>query len=330
MQFRAGSRLESASGPGPTASSALSAPDRERSGCSAQTFSSLLPAKPYCADEVRDGLLILPVRQALTKRHVQLNGPSTFRFMIYDIDYPGAYFASRDGILPPPNVVMINKHNKHAHYAYMLETPVARHSAARLAPLRYFSAVETGFTRRLGADHFFAGLIAKNPLHPDWLVEWTRQQPYSLGELHDWLFPRDLRWQSRPEHTFGASRNVACFDVLRNYAYANVLAFKKSGGSVDGLAGRLFDLALTVNNGFAHPLGIGEIRAIAKSVAKWVWQRFTDQTFRAMQARRGMLGAERRWAGHISVEDTKPWLAQGVSRATYYRTRAAKAVVEPD
>jgi hypothetical protein len=287
--------------------------------CSPATFASLLPKKPYCADEVRDGLRILPAKLAITKRHIQVNSPNAFRFILHDIDYPGSYYAARDGILPPPNIIMVHKQKKHAHCAYMLETPVARHSAARLAPLRFFAAVENGFRRRLMADPNFTGLIIKNPLHSDWHVEWLRENPYTLTELHGWLFPRDLEGNSQLERWSGASRNVACFDVLRLYAYKNVLQLKKAGENLSGFESRLFELAMTTNYDFSVPLTFGELRSISRSVAKWVWRVFSDSAFSALQSVRGRRGAACRWADHSSVEAAQPWVPQGISRATYYR-----------
>ena len=38
----------------------------------------------------------------------------------------------RDACLPPPNAIVINKANGHAHALTLLATPVAKHSAARV------------------------------------------------------------------------------------------------------------------------------------------------------------------------------------------------------
>ena len=117
---------------------------------------------------------------ALEYRHIQLNGPATFRWMGHDIDRGDAYFAHCDANLPEPNFIAINPDNGHGHCAVLLVEPVARHSAARTEPLRFYGAVERGIARRLGADRRYVGLIIKNPLHPHWRVEWRRDEPYSL------------------------------------------------------------------------------------------------------------------------------------------------------
>ena len=126
-------------------------------------------------------------------RHIQLNGPTTFRWMPHDIDHSGAYFAHRDANVPEPNVIAINPENGHAHCAVLLTTPIARHAASRVGPLRFYGAVERGIARRIGADRQYFGLICKNPVHADWRVEWRRAEPYTLSELADWLFSEDMR-----------------------------------------------------------------------------------------------------------------------------------------
>ena len=128
-------------------------------------FAELIPPKPYCCDYPEHGLKIRTHAAALKRRHIQFNGPNTFSWMLHDIDRSDAYFAHADACLPPPNIIALNPENGHGHSAILLATPVARHSASRLAPLRFFADVERGFARRLGADRRYTGLIAKNPLH---------------------------------------------------------------------------------------------------------------------------------------------------------------------
>jgi hypothetical protein len=93
-----------------------------------QAFPDLIPAKPYCADFLDDGLCIRSKSTALRRRHIQLNGPSNFTWMPHDIDRLGAFYAHDDANVPQPNVIMINPANGRAHAAYLLANPVARHS----------------------------------------------------------------------------------------------------------------------------------------------------------------------------------------------------------
>lgn len=73
-----------------------------------------------------------------------------------------------------------------------------------------------------------------------------------------------------------------------------------------------------MNRQFSTPLGESEVRGIAKSVAKWTWKRFTEQGLSNIQSARARI----RWAGHVAESTTKPWLAMGISRRTYYRRKA--------
>ena len=219
--------------------------------------------------------------------------------MPHDIDHPGAYFAHDDANVPQPNVIMVNPDNGHAHAAYLLATPVARHSASRVRPLQFYGAVERGIARRLGADRGYVGLIAKNPLHPHWRVEWRREAPYTLPELADWLFDRDMAPDTSVKTTFGAGRNVTVFDELRAIAYREVLQFKREDAGIAGLGAfraRLEAVALGINRQFPHALKLSEVRAIAKSVSKWTWRRFTKERFSARQSHRAKARTRRNLA----------------------------------
>ena len=240
--------------------------------------------------------------------------------MPHDIDHPGAYFAHRDANIPEPNVIAINPENGHGHSAVLLASPVARHSAARVEPFRFYSAVERGIARRISADRQYVGLITKNPMHAHWRVEWRRDEPYTLGELADWLFFEDMPPDATVETTLGAGRNCAVFDELRLIAYREVLTFKRTG-SLDAWAARCERLAIALNQRFPRAMRLSEVRAIAKSVARWTWRNFGAEKFPARQSLRGARRATQMWAGHISAESTKPWLAGGISRRTWYRRR---------
>jgi hypothetical protein len=53
------------------------------------------------------------------------------------------------------------------------------------------------------------------------------------------------------------------------------------------------------------------VRSIALSVARFTWRHFSTENYSELQRRRINI----RWADHISAEVTKPWAAEGVSRA---------------
>ncbi len=185
-------------------------------------FISLLPRKPYCADDVEQGLVIRSRIPAIKYRHIQLNCPKTFRWLSFDVDVSGAYFSHDDGNLPPPNFIAENPANGHAHIVYRLRTPVQNFAGSRSSPLHYLAAVQRGMRRRLCADPNYTGLVAKNPFHPHWRAEWLAREPYDLSELADWLFPHNTLPEPKRERS-GLGRNCDVFDDTRYWAYRNVL-----------------------------------------------------------------------------------------------------------
>ena len=72
-------------------------------------------------------------------------------------------------------------------------------------------------------------------------------------------------------------------------------------------------------------LSDNEVKAIARSVAKYTYKHFSEAGFSAVQAHRGRKGGIK--SGEVrrqgSVAESQPWVAMGISRATYYRRKAA-------
>ena len=128
--------------------------------------------------------------------------------------------------------------------------------AARVEPLHFYGAVERGIARRMGADRRYSGLITKNPVHPHWRVEWRREEPYTLPELADWLFPEDMQPDFSVETTLGVGRNCTVFDELRLIAYREVRAFKRNG-SLDTFRARLERVAIGINMQFPEAASTG-------------------------------------------------------------------------
>jgi hypothetical protein len=286
-------------------------------------FASLIPSRPYCVDDVGDRLMVRTRQHALEHRHVQLNGPTAFQWMPHDVDRCDAYFAHRDANIPEPTFIAINRTNGHAHCAILLAAPVVRVPfATRDAPLRFYSAVERGIAHRIGADRAYVGLIAKNPLHPAWDVEWRCDEPYSLEELADWLRFEDMRPDPSIETTFGAGRNITVFDEARQIAYREVQDYKRAGDFA-AWCDRCMRVATAVNQQFPQPLRFSEIRSIARSISKWTWRNIVRPKFSRLQAWRGKRGMKKRWAGRVSERQAKPWLELGISERTYHRRKQA-------
>lgn len=90
-------------------------------------------------------------------------------------------------------------------------------------------------------------------------------------------------------------RNVQVFNEVRTIAYREVRSFKRNGATIELFCDRLERIAAGVNLEFAAPLPPRELRSTARSIAKWVWSRFSENRFSEIQSARGeKSGAARR------------------------------------
>lgn len=252
-------------------------------------FEEHLPARPWCTDYLPAGLVVRGKMQAMTKQYIQPNGPTHLYWLSFDVDRPTASFDWDDRHCPPPNIVVTNPDNGHAHLLYGLEVPVRKAPDAQLKPLRYAAAVEYGILEKLEADYGYAGLIVKNPLHEHWSVQCPQDAPYSLGWLADYIDLDRIDYRKKPAD-YGLGRNVTVFNSLRTWAYKAIRD--------DWPRYEVWHQACKVRaagyNTFPCPLPESEIRATAKSVARWVYENFDAATFSAIQAARGRKSGEAR------------------------------------
>lgn len=246
-------------------------------------FRQRLPRKPYHTDAVGDGLRIRDVQRALAARYIQPNGPTHRYWLVYDVDRNGAALDWSDRSAPPPTIVAQNPDNGHAHLIYGLDVPVRTAPDAKTGPLRYAAAVDCALRALLDADAGYSGLICKNPLNQYWRVTEWEPRLYTLGDLDSWL---DLsayadRRKRLPE--YGLGRNCTLFEKLRLWAYR---AIRQGWPDFD----RWHEAVLTRARGyndFEAPLPDSEVKATAKSVAKWTHQYLSPAGFSAAQAQRG-------------------------------------------
>nr|WP_236758225.1 replication initiation protein [Aeromonas salmonicida] len=239
---------------------------------------------------------------------MQHNPPPHVACLVFDVDSPDGYEAWKEAGLPAPNWVTVNPLNCHAHYGYYLAAVVARTSAAKQKPLRYLAAIEHVLAKRLGADMGYAGLITKNPVHGDWWTIWHHSEPFSLDYLAEFCPDADLAAYSRRsrKEVGGLGRNVTVFDNVREWAYSAVRAYwRPNGYEAWGDAVRsACDSANAFGREQGGPLPVSEIKATAKSIARWVWNRFTPAGFSLVQAHRGAKGG--RIGGKLSKGGGRP------------------------
>ncbi|HHJ4328359.1 TPA: primase C-terminal domain-containing protein, partial [Klebsiella pneumoniae] len=99
--------------------------------------------------------------------------------------------------------------------------------------------------------------------------------------------------RSRKEAS-GLGRNVTLFDNVREWAYSAVREFWRPNGYeawADAVRAAC-ESANTFGREQGGPLPVSEIKATAKSVARWVWQRFTPAGFSQVQGYRGAKGGK--------------------------------------
>ena len=280
-------------------------------------FLTPLPHRPYCADDLADGLRIRSLQTAKTRRYLQINPPTQQHYLVFDVDRQGAAFAWEDCNVAPPNYAAINPKNGHAHLVYKLAEPVATSENARLEPLRYLAAVERGYRVELGADSGYSGLITRNPYKT--LTLCLHKHEYDLGELCEWL-KRDLgEYAERETVVAGLGRNVTLFDTVRVWAYRSVRFYRVTARSrlFDVWRNEVEDYALGINAQFISPLAYSEVKATAKSIAKYCWKydAEAESRFSKKQAERGKLGGLAKGAANEQKRvQARLLAAQGISQ----------------
>lgn len=264
-------------------------------------FLASAPRRPFCADDLGAGLRIRGQAQALEHRYIQHNPPHALAFLVFDFDRTGALVAAEDAGLPPPSWVAENRDTRRGHLAYALACPVITTDAARSAPMRYAAAVEQGYRDALQADSGYSNFITKTPGHQDWATRWGRGEAYTLEELAEYL-PNGLpSLRKRREEASGLGRNVSLFEGLRRWAYRA----RKQFDDADEWHLATRARAKILNGDFAQPLPSSEVRATAKSVAKWVWTRLghgpAGEAFIARQTRKSGIAATLRQSNAIDT-----------------------------
>lgn len=267
-------------------------------------FRERLPRKPYHTDVLGLGLGIAPAAKALLSRYIQQDGPTHRHWLVYDVDRQGAALDWYDRSAPPPSLTVMNPENGHAHLLYALETPIRTAPDGRPGPLRYAAAIDCALSELLDADPGYSGLITKNPAHAHWQVRSWESQPYTLELLHGYLDvkPWAERRRERASVDRGLGRNCTLFDDLRLWAYK---AIRQGWPGFQQWQAACLDRAFGYNAQFAAPLGLSEVRHIAKSVAKWTHKNLSRESFERLvrathapelQAARGRKSGEARRA----------------------------------
>lgn len=234
-------------------------------------FYEKLPKKPYCSDDLGRGVIIRPKRTAIQKPYIQHNPPCLVSSLVFDIDRQDAYFAWSDANLPTPTWIAKNRQNGHAHIGYMLVAPVCTTHRAKQNVIQYLAKIEQAYSLALGADRGYTGLITKNPCHGTWENHTFGVQPYELNYLADFVELQELKTDLK--EVSGLGRNCMMFDTVRFWAYEAIRVF--ISGSPDSWYAEVLKVAINANGAFLEPLPYSEVKATAKSIARWVWRNHT-------------------------------------------------------
>ena len=255
-----------------------------------------LPHKPYCSDDLGHGVIIRPKKTAIQKPYIQHNPPCLITSLVFDIDRSDAYFAWSDANLPQPTWIAKNPKNCHAHIGYMLATPVCTTHRARQNVIEYLAKIEQAYGLALGADRGYSGLITKNPCNNTWETHIFDVQPYELGYLADFVELQELKTDLR--EVSGLGRNCAMFDTVRYWAYKAIRAHLSDG--FDNWHSEVLEQTKNANNAFIQPLPYSEVKATAKSIARWVWRNHAEAhaKFIERQISKGRLGGLKSDSSH--------------------------------
>lgn len=277
-----------------------------------------LARKPRCS-HTKDYSVIRSAPHALTHAYIQPNSPMAYSRLVFDLDwhdekhphhsFPIRYLAEcnaweKDLSVPAPDWIALSREKNSGHIGYEIPIPIGRHEHARVKPQQYLAAIETALGKMLGADEGYAGVLCKNPINSTWDLYQGHSAGRDLGELADWLdLTADKAKKLNREPPRGeVGRNVYLFDVIRYWAYDNIDKYRNVG--YERWYEALLVQAETVNaTAYGHlttlkdqrALRFSDCRAIARSVAKWVWTNYGQKTltdaFRELQSWRGKRGA---------------------------------------
>jgi len=234
-------------------------------------FKLSLPKKPYCSNDLSQGLIIRNTSQALQRKYIQHNHINSKTWLSFDIDRQTCIDEITDDLnLPCPTLLIQNKQNGHAHALYALDIPVHLNESSSIKAVRFAAAVDTSLSGALDADPNYVGLITKNPFSDYW-------QTYDVGpsyDLHDLSEYVDLQSDRRRAlDNVGLGRNCNLFDSVRRSAYQAINSMRGLG--FDKWAQHVLRAAESFNNQFAAPLPWSEVKSVAKSVSAWVWRFYT-------------------------------------------------------
>ena len=180
------------------------------------------------------------------------NAGSSYGALALDCDDADAYARGFLGSeIPPPNWRVFRPDTGHSHAVWTLAAPVHKYPKARRGPLDYFAAIAEFYALTLGADPGYNGALVHNPVSTPYGTRWGPESPYPLEQLAR-VIP--FGWRAPDVRQTGVGRNCDLFRA--GMAWAG----REANARLDVLAALLI-----VNQRFAHPLPLSEVRTTALS-----------------------------------------------------------------
>lgn len=262
---------------------------------SSQWRRSWRPHFPLASSGKGHGAYRCSREEALTMPLIEVNPLALQSLIVTDVDrYEVDGLATMVGLPPESWAVRSAKAVGTGHIGYALTSPVCLTDAARRGPVRLLARVETGLCDVLGGDIAYAGRLTKNPVYECeyQATLWGEDYPtYGLRELAgalDSLHALPSWDDPAPRKNSGVGRNVDVFDRTRSWSYRAIKRYWSDGRPAWGEAveAKATYLNLDLEREGREPLPEQEIKHLARSIAKWTWQRFTPDGLAAVQSSR--------------------------------------------
>ena len=239
-----------------------------------------------------------------------------------------------DALLPQPNIVIQRRASGHTLAVWTLGTPVGSGPNSRQAPLEFFGRVSEYYSFVSDADTGFTSFLCSNPVHADYATYWGHRDPYELRELgtvipRGWQIPRFERCRS------AEGRNSRLFHAGCRYAGILSRSDQDVAQYVHCLNQHHGDFEGSLIK--TTPLAWGEVEGIIRSIVhhyRPIWRGRTSvlPEFSDLQRERGRKGGLRsgevRRAKPSCLSRERPWEAEDVSRATWFRRRGLTVRLE--
>jgi hypothetical protein len=202
-------------------------------------------------------------KEALQHAYIEVN-QKLRRYMIMDIDREAGALAYED-IGLEPTIILTNPVNTHAHLLFELEAPVRFTRKGRVNIQNYYQDVLRGMTAAMQADFAYSHNITKNPLSDRWRMTCCDVR-YSLGDITEYCKPLKRHEKPKIQIDDSMGRNCTLFNTVRYWAYFQVKSYV-----IFAAWNRAVLDKCEQENSFSPDLPYSEVKATAKSIAKWTW-----------------------------------------------------------